>query len=146
MHIKNLKYVLPVVLVSGFSNTSIADSIIKIEDFDKQVIKKTPYVVEVCYDRQVQGTKNGKSDIQNFMEGAVAGGLLGNNIKGEENGGAIGAFLGGVLNTERNKGTVGTQTECVSETRYKEEYMHMYSHSQITFEYQGKTYTVNFSK
>ena len=114
--IKNLKYVLPAVLVSTCSTIANADSIISIQDFE------------------------------NFMEGAVAGGLLGNNIKGEENGGAIGAFLGGVLNTERNKGTVGTQTECVTETRYKEEYMHMYSHSQITFEYQGKTYTVNFSK
>jgi len=105
------------------------------QDHYKQVIVKKPYTIEVC----TEG--NGKSDLNNFLEGAIIGGAIGNNIPGEKNGGALGAFLGGVLNTEKNKGN-----QCRRETRYEEEYKEMYSHSTVTFQHNGRTYTLRFQK
>ena len=46
------------------------------QDHYKEVILKKPYTVEVCMD--TGGGGNGKSEIQNFLEGAVIGGALGN--------------------------------------------------------------------
>ena len=105
------------------------------QDHYKQVIVKKPYTIEVC----TEG--NGKSDLNNFLEGAIIGGAIGNNIPGEKNGGAIGAFLGGVLNAENNKGN-----QCRKEIRYEEEYREMYSHSTVTFQHNGRTYTLRFQK
>ena len=106
------------------------------------MILKKPYTVEVCMD--TGGGGNGKSEIQNFLEGAVIGGALGNNIKGEQGGGAIGAFLGGVLNTERNKGSTGPR--CKTETRYEEQRQTIYSHSTVTFMHEGVQRTLRFNK
>lgn len=106
-----------------------------VQDHFKQVIVQKPYNIQVC----TQG--NGKSDLSNFLEGAIIGGAIGNNIPGENGGGALGAFLGGVLNTEQNKGN-----QCRTETRYEEEYKEMYSHSTVTFTHEGRTYTVRFQK
>lgn len=106
-----------------------------VTDYTKTVIKQIPYSVEVC----TEG--NGKSEVQNFLEGAIVGGAIGNNIPGEKNGGALGAFLGGVLNTESNKGT-----KCRTETRYEEEMSTVYSHSVVTFYHNGKEYKLRFQK
>ena len=106
-----------------------------IRDSFKRVIVKNPYTVEVC-------TKgNGQSDLSNFLSGAIIGGAIGNNIPGEKGGGAIGAIIGGALNAENNKGTT-----CRMETRYEEQLKTIYSHSTITFDYEGKQYTLNFKK
>lgn len=105
------------------------------QDHYKQVIVKKPYTIEVC----TEG--NGQSDITNFLEGAIVGGAIGNNIPGEKNGGAIGAFLGGVLNAEKNKAP-----QCRKETRYEEEYKEIYSHSTVTFIHDGRQYTVRFQR
>lgn len=105
------------------------------QDHFKQVIVKKPYTVEVC----TEG--NNKSDITNFLEGAIVGGAIGNNIPGEDGGGALGAFLGGVYNAERNKGP-----QCQKETRYEEERQTIYSHSTVTFTHEGKQYTLRFQK
>lgn len=106
-----------------------------VQDHFKQVIVQKPYSVQVC----TQG--NGQTDLKNFLEGAIIGGAIGNNIPGENGGGALGAFLGGVLNTEQNKGN-----QCRTETRYEEELKEMYSHSTVTFTHDGRTYTVRFQK
>jgi len=120
--------------LSSFMITSVASAETVI-DHTKTIMNQIPYTVEVCTDG------NGKSDIQNLLEGAIVGGAIGNNIPGEKNGGAIGAFLGGVLNTERNKGM-----QCRKETRYNEEVTTVYSHSTVTFYHEGRQYTVRFQK
>ena len=89
-----MKKILGSILFLASCSPAIAETT---QDHYKEVILKKPYTVEVCMD--TGGGGNGKSEIQNFLEGAVIGGALGNNIKGEQGGGAIGAFLGGVLNT-----------------------------------------------
>ena len=114
------------------SSTAMAETI---QDHYKNIIIKKPYTVEVC----TQG--NGKSDLDNFLTGAIVGGAIGNNIPGENNGGALGAIIGGAINTERNK-----SPQCKTETRYEEEQQTVYSHSTVTFMHEGRSYTLRFSK
>ena len=129
---------LATLLVLSTCNYAVASPHTNIQDHYKEVIVKKPYTVEVC----VQGGNgNGKSDITNFLEGAIVGGAIGNNIPGEKGGGALGAFLGGVLNAEKNKGP-----QCRTETRYEEEYKEVYSHSVVMFTYEGRVYKVRFQK
>ena len=106
-----------------------------VQDHYKNVIIKKPYSVQIC----TEG--NGKSDITNLLEGAIIGGAIGNNIPGENGGGAMGAIIGGLLNSENNKGQ-----QCRTETRYDEEYQSVYSHSTVTFYYNGRQYTLRFNK
>jgi len=126
------KILLSTIPLSLLTTAALAETT---QDHFKTVVVQNPYTVEVCTNG------NNKSEIQNFLEGAIVGGANGNNIPGEENGGALGAFLGGVLNTERNKGP-----QCRTETRYEEEQRTIYSHSTVTFTHEGKTYTLRFSK
>ena len=106
-----------------------------VQDHYKNIIIKKPNSVQVC----TQG--NGKSDLSNLLEGAIIGGAIGNNIPGEDGGGAMGAIIGGLLNSENNKGQ-----QCRTETRYDEEYQNVYSHSTVTFYYNGRQYTLRFNK
>ena len=127
-------------LAIAVSTTAFAQNT-QVQDHYKNVINKSPYNVEVCYDRTVSGDKTGDA-----VKGAIMGGILGNNIKGENNGGAIGAIIGGMLGHSNSTATGGTQRRCVMETRYKETSARVYSHSTITFSYEGRTHRVNFQK
>jgi len=111
------------------------------QDHFKTVINKSPYQVEVCEDVAVSGDKT--ADV---LTGAIIGGALGNNIKGEQNGGAIGAILGGMLGHANSSATGGTKRQCTVETRYNEDRLKVYSHSTVTFTHEGRTYTLRFTK
>ena len=124
--------------------TFIANSVkadTQVQDHYKNIIYKTPSQVEVCYDRNVSGDKTGDA-----LKGAIIGGILGNNIKGEKDGGAIGAIIGGMLGHSNSNASSGTKRVCQVETRYTEESRRVYSHSTISFTYEGKSYRVNFKK
>ena len=113
----------------------------EVRDHYKNVINQKPYTVEVCRDKVVSGDKTGDA-----LAGAIIGGILGNNIKGEKDGGAIGALIGGMLGHSNSSASGSVKTYCSNETRYKEESRTIYSHSTITFEYEGRSYTVRFQK
>ena len=130
-----------IIAFTFIANSVKADSHTTIQDHYKNVIHKRPYSVEVCYDQQTSGDKTGDA-----IKGAIIGGLLGNNIKGEQDGGAIGAVIGGMLGHANSNATGGTRTVCNVETRYNEERQTIYSHSTITFVYEGKQYDLNFKK
>ena len=130
--------------IGAIAFTFIANSVkadTQVQDHYKNIIYKTPSQVEVCYDRQVSGDKTGDA-----IKGAIIGGILGNNIKGEKDGGAIGAIIGGMLGHSNSGATGGTKRICQVETRYSEESRRVYSHSTISFIYEGKSYRVNFKK
>jgi len=130
--------------IGAIAFTFIANSVkadTQVQDHYKNIIYKTPSQVEVCYDRQVSGDKTGDA-----LKGAIIGGILGNNIKGEKDGGAIGAIIGGMLGHSNSNASSGTKRVCQVETRYTEESRRVYSHSTISFIYEGKSYRVNFKK
>ena len=120
---------------------AIAQSNVSIQDHYKNVIMQLPKRVEVCYDKSVGGDKTGDA-----LMGAIIGGILGNNIKGEKDGGAIGAIIGGMLGHSNSNASGGTKRVCQVETRYSEESRRVYSHSTISFIYEGKSYRVKFQK
>lgn len=106
-----------------------------IQDHYQNVLVKNPYSVQICNEG------NGKTEIENLLEGAIVGGAIGNNLPGEDGGGAIGAIIGGILNSERNKGT-----RCHTEIRYQNEYVTQYSYSTIEFYYNGIRKIIRFQK
>lgn len=112
-----------------------------VQDHFKDVIVKKPYQVEVCTDSAVSGDKTG-----DMLKGAIIGGILGNNIKGEENGGLAGAVIGGMLGHANSNAKGGTRHVCRVETRYNEERQTIYSHSTVTFYHEGRQHTLRFNK
>ena len=81
--------------------------------------------------------------------GGVAGGVVGNQFgkgSGKTAATALGAVIGGMLGHNNSNKTAGTQRQCKTELRWKEEQRTIYSHSHITFWYEGKKYTLKFKK
>ena len=111
-------------------------------DITKQVVNRTPYQVEVCTDQAVSGDKT-----KDTLAGAIIGGAIGNNVtKNVENGAAVGALIGGILGNQNSTATGGTRRVCQIETRYTEQMVTQYSHSEVTFTHEGKQYTLRFQK
>ena len=79
--------------------------------------------------------------------GAIIGGIIGNNVtKNLPDGGTAGAIIGGLLGHQNSTANDGTKLVCNKMKRYEESMETIYSHSTITFSYEGKTYTVRFQK
>ena len=113
-----------------------------VTDHQKTVIKRTPHIVEVCSERKVSGDKTGDA-----VMGAIIGGIIGNNVtKNLPDGGTAGAIIGGLLGHQNSTANDGTKLVCNKMKRYEESMETIYSHSTITFSYEGKTYTVMFQK
>ena len=125
--------------------TFIANSVkadTTVQDHYKNIIKRTPQVVEVCSERKVSGDKTADTIL-----GAIIGGAIGQNItKDLPDGATAGAIIGGILGNQNSTANDGTKLVCNKMTRYKESMETIYSHSTITFNYYGKTYTVRFQK
>lgn len=112
-----------------------------VQDFNKTVINRVPYNVEVCTNQTVGGDKTADT-----LKGAILGGVIGNNVGDVDNGGAIGAIIGGMLGHNNSNATGGTKRVCQVQTRYNEESVTMYSHSVVTFYHEGKQYKLRFQK
>ena len=110
-----------------------------VQDHYKNIIQKKPYSVEVCYEGS--GDKTGDT-----LLGAIIGGAIGQNItKDLPDGATAGAIIGGILGNQ-NSTVGGKQMSCRTMTRYNESMQTIYSHSTITFVYEGKQYKLNFKK
>ena len=134
---RNTILLMSVVLLATCSPAIAAD----IHHHNKMIIEQTPYHVEVCKDVRQSGDKTG-----DMLKGAIIGGVLGNNIKGEQDGGAIGAIIGGMLGHSNSDASGSTKRVCTRETRYKETERVVYSHSTISFELEGITYSLRFQR
>lgn len=122
--------------LSGVAHAEIVD------DHYKNIVKKTPYYVEVCEDVVVGGDKTGDA-----LTGAIIGGVIGNNVtKNVENGGAVGALLGGIIGHNNSKSQSRVETQCRRERRYNETIEQVYSHSTVKFLHNGRSYTLQFQK
>ena len=111
-----------------------------VQDHTKTVIKRTPFNVEVCSEVNVQGDKT-----KDTLLGAIIGGAIGQNItKDLPDGATAGAIIGGILGNQNSTASGGVK--CRYETRYNEQQKTIYSHSTISFIYEGKQYKLNFKK
>ena len=134
-----MKKTLMTLALIGASSTAYAETV---QDYNKQVINRVPYNVEVCTNQSVGGDKSG-----DMLRGAIIGGIIGNNVtKNVENGGAVGALLGGMFGHSNSTATGGTQRVCNVQTLYNEESVTVYSHSVVTFYHEGKQYKLRFQK
>ena len=106
-----------------------------VQDFNKTVINRVPYNVEVCTNQTVSGDKTADT-----LKGAIIGGVIGNNVGDVDNGGAIGVIIGGMLDITSNAIWWYTKRVCEVQTRYNEESVTIYSHSVVTFYHEGKQY------
>ena len=121
---------------------AIAQQNVNVTDHYKYVVMKHPRQVKVCENKRVSGDKTGDA-----LMGAIIGGIIGNNVtKDLPDGGTAGAIIGGMLGHQNSDATGGTRRVCRVETRYNETQERVYSHSIISFIYQGKTYQVRFQK
>ena len=137
-----MKVLLATITLLALGACNYANAGVIVSDVSKEVIMKKPYQVEVCTDRTVSGDKTGDT-----LKGAIIGGLIGNNVtKNVDNGAAVGAVIGGILGHNNSKAVGGTRRVCSVETRYDEQRQTVYSHSIVTFEYNGKQYTLRFQK
>ena len=125
-------------VVTLMSTSAMAETV---TDHFKSIIEQTPYRVEVCRDVSVSGDKTGDT-----LKGAIIGGIIGNNVGDIKNGGAAGALIGGILGHNNSKATGGTKRVCSIETRYEETQREVYSHSIVTFMYNGKQQSLRFTK
>ena len=125
-------------VVTLMSTSAMAETV---TDHFKSIIEQTPYRVEVCRDVSVSGDKTGDT-----LKGAIIGGIIGNNVGDIKNGGAAGALIGGILGHNSSKASGGTKRVCSIETRYEESQREVYSHSIVTFMYNGKQQVLRFTK
>lgn len=125
------------------STSAMAETV---TDHFKSIIEQTPYRVEVCKDVVIQG----KTDQGGAIIGGIIGGVIGNQFgKGGGKAAAtgIGAMTGAILGGNNNKTTPSTtQRQCQIETRYEETAREVYSHSIVTFMYNGKQQVLRFTK
>ena len=125
------------------STSAMAETV---TDHFKSIIEQTPYRVEVCKDVVIQG----KTDQGGAIIGGLIGGVIGNQFgKGGGKAAAtgIGAMTGAILGGNNNKSTPSTtQRQCQIETRYEESKREVYSHSVVTFMYNGKQQVLRFTK
>ena len=133
-----MKKTLMTLAMIGVSTSAVAETV---QDFNKTVINRVPYNVEVCTNQTVSGDKTGDT-----LKGAIIGGIIGNNVGDVKNGGALGAVLGGMIGHNNSNATGGTQRVCQLQTRYNEESVTVYSHSVVTFYHEGKQYKLRFQK
>jgi len=139
---KILKYIACAGLVMTSPAYATQPYNVQVNDHQKTVIKRTPQVVEVCSERNVSGDRTGDA-----VMGAIIGGIIGNNVtKDLPDGGTAGAIIGGLLGHQNSTANNGTKLVCNKMTRYKESMETIYSHSTITFNYEGRSYTVRFRK
>ena len=112
-----------------------------VHDTYKDVIKRQPYNVEVCYENMVNGDKTGDT-----LSGAILGGILGKALTGKDDAAAFGAILGGLVGHNESNATGGSRTVCQIETRFEDTNRRIYSHSTIVFIHEGTEYKVRFQK
>ena len=133
-----MKKLLMTMALIGVSTPALAETVM---DYNKTVVNRVPYNVEVCTNQSVGGDKSG-----DMLKGAIIGGIIGNNVGDVKNGGALGAVLGGMIGHNNSNATGGTRRVCEVQTRYNEEVIEVYSHSVVTFYHNGKKYQLRFQK
>jgi len=137
-----------ILIVAGISAlvaTSANAGEATVQDHYKNVIEQNPYRVEVCKDVTVQG----QASTGDTLFGALIGGAIGNQFgggKGKDAATILGAIVGADVANKNTSKPGSTQRQCQVETRYEETQRNVYSHSTVTFYYEGQRITLDFHK
>lgn len=122
--------------------TSLAEDLPpRVQDHYKTVYVKKPYRIEECEERLVGGDKT-----EDTVRGAVIGGALGNAIGKDTQATVAGVVIGGLIGHDKSDAIPRYELQCEVITHYDVEEREIYSHSTITFEYDGRVYTERFQK
>jgi len=116
----------------------------KVQDHYKDIINQEPYRVEICRDVKVPH----RSGTGNSIISGIIGGVLGNQFGSGEGKIAmtgLGALTGAILGGQEPQSSY-IERQCGTETRYREESARIYSHSSVSFSYEGKSYRLKFEK
>lgn len=144
-----MKFLITTLVAMVISTPVLADKAPRtdFQDHFKTVLEQTPYNVEVCRDVEVQAGK--EFDQNGAIIGGIIGGVIGNQFgkgSGKEAMTGIGALSGAIIGGNKPGGPTRTVRKCYVETRYKETQREIYSHTTVTFWYEGQKYTLNFQK
>lgn len=112
-----------------------------VKDHFKTIIVKKPYTVEECEERLVGGDKTGDT-----LGGAILGAAIGNAIGKDTEATLAGAAVGGLIGHNKSKARPHVRLHCEISTKYDREEREVYSHSTITFEYEGSVRSIVFIK
>jgi uncharacterized protein YcfJ len=137
-----------------FASVANADSSVKgnVVDYYNNVVVSTPHEKRLCEEYQVPiYGQQGSVDGGDVLMGMIIGGLMGKGLTGQDNGAAAGAVFGGVIAADKgSKKTViqgyKTETKCRTEVRYSDRTERRYTHSIVTFRYEGRDISVQFQK
>ena len=146
-----MKYISIIAIL--FATTASADSPVKgnVVDYYNNVVVSTPHEKRLCEEYQVPiYGQQGSVDGGDVLMGMIIGGLMGKGLTGQDNGAAAGAVFGGVIAADKANKTVvqgyKTETKCRTEVRYSDREERRYTHSIITFRYEGRDISVQFQK
>lgn len=120
---------------------AFAQQNVYVQDMFRDIVTRTPTQIQVCEDVAVPG----KADLGKTIIGGAIGSAVGNQVSKSDGAGAAGAVIGAIIANSDNPSTI--ERRCRMETRYGQTTTQsVYSHSQITFTYEGKIYTLRFNK
>jgi uncharacterized protein YcfJ len=124
-----------------------------VEHFYYTYTEEVPETKRVCETVQVPIYKevNKGASGADVFGGLLIGGILGKALTGDDKGAAAGAVIGGIASAERNKTKqviTGYQDvrECSNQTYIRDYQRKEYDYSALTFNLDGKTYTVTFER
>tara|TARA_Y100001972_G_C7647275_1_gene325358 strand:- start:485 stop:928 length:444 start_codon:yes stop_codon:yes gene_type:complete len=115
---------------------------VHVHDHYKDILKRQPHQVEVCYDKRTNGSAG-----EGALLGMILGGTAGKALGGDDKGAAVGAIIGGIIGADKSQNNNGSvRTVCKVETRFTETKQRIYSHSTIVFRHNGTEYRLRFDK
>lgn len=133
------------------SSMSIADTVrSNVVDHYRDTVIEHPYTTHECRNVQVPVYGRSQGNAGDALIGAIIGGAIGNQF-GSGSGKDAMTVLGAIAGVESSKNgqkIVGYREErqCSEVIQYKSDTVREYSHSTVTFFYNGNTYTVDFVK
>jgi len=144
-------------VVALFTTPAFADNDRNIRDVYKTVTRSVPYTEQVCVDVQVPiyGSTSQKDTTGEMIIGGIIGGVIGNQIGkgGGKNaatgiGAMTGAIIGNNMGQKDNEQIIGykQQQQCSNQTKYNTTTEEVYSHSEVTFWYEGQKRILRFQK
>jgi len=146
------------IIVMGSVTAAVANpDNVHVTDRYTEISESVPYTRTECVivDVPIYGrTYEEGNAAEGALLGMIIGGLAGKGISDSDSGAAAGAIFGGIVGADRgsrprvSQGIVGYESKesCTDVTYYENVQRTVYSHSVITFEYDGTFYSLPFDR